>query len=73
MPIKAIATAPNVSTVGYQIVLSIHWSQIARKPVRAPIASPTQRNTPPCLSENIAASSAATRAVGMRKTMAANR
>ena len=73
MPIKAIETAPKVSTVGYQIVLSIHCSQMARKPVRAPIASPTQRNTPPCLSANIAASSAATSAVGIRKTIAANR
>ena len=70
MPIKAIETAPKVSTVGYQIVLSIHCSQMARKPVRAPIASPTQ---PPCLSANIAASSAATSAVGIRKTIAANR
>ena len=73
MPMKAIDTAPNVSTVGYQIVDSIHCSQMARNPVRAPYASPTQRNTPPCLVENIAASSAATMAVGMRKTMAANR
>lgn len=73
MPMKAIETAPKVSTVGYQIVDSIHWSQMARKPVRAPKASPTQRNTPPCLSENMAASSAATIAVGMRKTTAANR
>ena len=73
VPMKAIDTAPKVSTVGYQIVDSIHCSQMARKPVRAPKASPTQRKTPPCLSENIAASSAATMAVGIRKTMAANR
>ena len=73
IPIKAIDTAPNVSTVGYQMVDSIHCNHIARKPVLGPKASPTQRNTPPCLSENIAASSAATIAVGMRKTMAAKR
>ena len=73
MPMNAIDTAPKVSTVGYQIVDSIHCSQIARNPVRAPYASPTQRNTPPCLSANIAASSAATIAVGIRNTMAANR
>ena len=35
-PMKAIDTAPKVSTVGYQIVDSIHCSQMARKPVRAP-------------------------------------
>ena len=52
---------------------SIHCSQMARNPVLAPKASPTQRKTPPCLSENIAASSAATSAVGIRKTIAAKR
>ena len=72
-PMKAIDTAPKVRTVGYQIVDSIHCSQTARNPVRAPNASPTQRKTPPCLSENIAASSAATSAVGIRKTTAAKR
>ena len=72
-PMKAIETAPKVRTVGYQIVDSIHWSQMARNPVRAPKASPTQRKTPPCLSANMAASSAATIAVGIRKTMAAKR
>ena len=35
-PMKAIETAPKVSTVGYQMVDSIHCSQMARKPVRAP-------------------------------------
>ena len=73
IPIKASDTAPKVSTVGYQMVLSTHCSQMARKPIRLPKASPTQRNTPPCLSENMAANSAATRAVGMRNTMAAKR
>ena len=34
--VKAIDTAPNVSTVGYQMVDSIHCSQMARNPVRAP-------------------------------------
>ena len=29
---KAIDTAPNVNTVGYQIVLSIHCTQMARNP-----------------------------------------
>ena len=72
-PIYASDTAPNVSTVGYHIVDSIHCSHIARKPVLGPYASPTQRNTPPCLSANIAASSAATIAVGIRNTIAANR
>ena len=70
---NAMDTAPKVRTVGYQMVDSIHWSHIARNPVLAPKASPTHLNTPPCLSENIAASSAATIEVGMRKTMAANR
>ena len=60
---KASETAPKVSTVGYHIVLSTHWSQIATKPILLPKASPTHLNTPPCLSENIAASSAATIAV----------
>ena len=73
MPMKAIATAPKVRTVGYHIVDSIHCRNIARKPLLGPKASPTQRKTPPCLSENIAASSAATSAVGIRKTMAAKR
>ena len=73
IPMNAIDTAPNVSTVGYQIVDSIHCSHIARKPVLGPKASPTQRKTPPCLSENMAASSAATMDVGIRKTIAANR
>ena len=72
-PMYANETAPNVSTVGYQMVDSIHWSQMARNPVLAPKASPTHRNTPPCLSENIAASSAATIEVGIRNTIAANR
>ena len=73
MPIYANDTAPKVRTVGYQMVDSIHWSHMARKPVLGPKASPTHLNTPPCLSENMAASSAATIAVGMRKTIAANR
>ena len=72
-PIYAKDTAPKVNTVGYHMVDSIHCSHIARNPVRGPKASPTQRNTPPCLSENIAAISAATIAVGIRNTMAAKR
>ena len=72
-PMNANDTAPKVNTVGYHMVDSIHCSQIARKPVLGPNASPTQRNTPPCLSENIAASSAATIAVGIRNTIAAKR
>ena len=73
IPMKASDTAPNVSTVGYQMVLSTHCSHMATKPNRLPNASPTQRNTPPCLSWNIAASSAATNDVGIRNTSAANR
>ena len=73
VPMKAMATAPNVSTVGYHIVDSIHCRNMARNPVLGPKASPTQRKTPPCLSENMAASSAATSAVGIRKTTAAKR
>ena len=73
IPMNASDTAPKVSTVGYQIVLSTHCSQMATNPAFLPNASPTQRNTPPCLSWNIAASSAATNDVGMRNTRAANR
>lgn len=73
VPMKAMLTAPKVSTVGYQIVDCIHCSHIAKNPTRGPYASPTQRNTPPCLFAYIAASSAATIAVGIRNTIAANR
>ena len=72
-PMYAMDTAPNVRTVGYQIVLSIHCRNIARNPNRLPYASPTQRKTPPSFCANMAASSAATRAVGTRNTMAANK
>ena len=40
---KARETAANVRTVGNQMVLSIHCSQMARNPHFFPNASPTQR------------------------------
>lgn len=67
-------TAPKVKTVGYQIVLCIHCNQIARKPVRGPerLSDPTE-HTALFYRQTSLASSAATRAVGIRKTIAAKR
>ena len=64
---KARAPATNASCVGNQTTFWIHCSHTAVHPQRLPRASRTQTYTPPF---HPVASSAATRAVGMRKRIA---
>src|SRR3990167_6178749 len=65
-----MVAAIKESAIGYQITFCIHCSQIARKPQRPPNASLVQTYTPPVLGQPVA-SSADTRADGIRKIKAA--
>ena len=69
---KASAVAPKVRVIGISTQPWAHSRNTAMKPRRPPKASPTHRKTPP-FSGQAVASSAATRATGIRKKTAANR